>query len=104
MSGMAVNGNGNPTTHFGRQMRKERTARGWSLREFAERSGIDFSYLSRVESGRRPPTEKIALACDAVFTERRGWFREYYEESRTWTPAGFRSWGEHEDKSATLRV
>lgn len=104
MSGMAVNGNGNPTTHFGRQMRKERTARGWSLREFAEQSGIDFSYLSRVESGRRPPTEKIALACDAVFPERRGWFLEYYEESRTWTMAGFRSWAEHEDKSATLRV
>lgn len=36
--------------------------------------------------------------------ERRGWFLEYYEESKSWVPAGFRSFTEYEDKSATLRV
>jgi transcriptional regulator with XRE-family HTH domain len=101
---MGVNNGGNPTTHFGRQMRKERMARGWSLRELSARTGIDFSYLSRVESGRRPPTEKIAAACDAVFPERRGWFSEYYEESKSWTSPGFRSWAEHEDQAVRLRV
>ena len=46
-----------------------------------------------------PPTEAIALACDAVFPERRAWFSEYYEDSRTWAPPGFRSWTEYEDKA-----
>jgi hypothetical protein len=55
---------------------------------------------------RRPPTENVATACDAAFPERRGWFTEYYEESRHWAevPASFRSWPEYEDKAATLRA
>jgi hypothetical protein len=65
--------------------------------------GIDAPHLSRVENGRRPPTEKIAVACDRVFHERGGWFLEFYEESRTWMPAGFRDWPEVENKAAALR-
>jgi transcriptional regulator with XRE-family HTH domain len=101
---MAGDSGGNPATHFGRQMNKERLARGWSLRELSARTGINFGHLARIENGTRPPTEKIALACDAVFPERRGYFLEYYEESQTWTPAGFRSWAEHEDRARNLRV
>jgi transcriptional regulator with XRE-family HTH domain len=85
-------------------MRKERMARGWSLREFAARTGVDFSHLSRIENGRRPPNEKVAAACDRVFPERRGWFMEYYEESKSWTPAGLRNWAEYEDKAVSIRV
>ena len=90
--------------HFGRQMRKERLTRGWSIAELAKRMGVDAAHLGRVENGRRPPTEKLALACDAVFAERRGWFLEYYEESRTWTPPGFRDWPELEGKATRLSV
>jgi Domain of unknown function (DUF5753) len=68
------------------------------------RTGINFSHLGRIENGHRPPTEAIALACDKAFPERRGWFSEYYEESKSWTPAGFRSWAEYEDKASSLRV
>jgi plasmid maintenance system antidote protein VapI len=107
MSGtMAVmNGhNGNvPATHFGRMMRKERTAHGWTLREFATRTGINFSHLSRIENGTRPPTEKVALACDVVFPERNSYFIELYQEMRLWAPPGFRDWAEHEERTATLR-
>jgi hypothetical protein len=39
---------------------------------------------------------KVAQACDTAFPERKGYFVEYYEESRTWMPAGFRDWTEHE--------
>jgi predicted transcriptional regulator len=90
--------------HFGRQMRKERLARAWSLAEMARRSGIDAGHLSRVENGKRPPTEKIAQACDDVFPERKGWFTEYYGELHGWSevPASFRSWPEHEDNSKRL--
>ena len=101
---MSVNNGNVASTHFGRQMRKERLAHGWSLREFNARTGIDMGQASRIETGRQPPTEKVADACDRVYPERRGWFREYYEESKSWVPAGFRSWAEYEDKAATVRV
>ena len=67
---MAAHNTGNPATHFGRQMKKERLARGWSLRELSARTGINFSHLGRIENGHRPPTEAIAVACDRVFPER----------------------------------
>jgi transcriptional regulator with XRE-family HTH domain len=101
---MPVHGNGNLATHFGRQVRKERLARGWSLRELSARSGIDFSHLSRIEAGKRPPTEAIADAMDNVFPERHGWFREFYEDSKSAMPPGLRSWTEIEDKAARLSV
>jgi transcriptional regulator with XRE-family HTH domain len=99
----ANNGNG-AATHFGRQVKKERLAHGWSLREFSARTGIDFTTASRIENGKRPPNEAVAKACDRVWPERRGWFVEYYEESKSWVPAGFRSWAEYEDKAVTLRA
>ena len=101
---MAGNSSGNPATQFGRQMRKERLARGWSLQELARTTGINVGHLSRIENGKRPPTENLAAACDAAFPERRGWFSEYYEEMRTWSevPAAFKDWSELEDKAATL--
>jgi hypothetical protein len=90
--------------HFGRQVRKERLAHGWSLPELAQRTGYDAGHLSRVENGKRPPTEALATACDAVWPERHGWFTDWYQESRSWSevPAGFRSWSELEDKAARL--
>jgi transcriptional regulator with XRE-family HTH domain len=101
---MPANSGNSAATHFGRQMRKERLAHGWSLREFSERTGIDFTTVSRIENGKRPPNEAVAKACDSVWPERRGWFLEYYEESKEWTPPGFRSWAEYEDKASVLRA
>lgn len=103
---MPVHNNQSPSTHFGRQMKKERQAHGWTLREFAARTGIDFSQASRIENGKQPPSANVARACDEAWPERRGWFSEYYEESKAWAeiPATFRSWSDYEDKSATLRA
>jgi transcriptional regulator with XRE-family HTH domain len=77
MIAMVLNTDGHPATHFGRQMRKERVARGWSLREMSAHTGINLGTLSQVENGKRPPTERIAGKCDEVFPGRKGWFREY---------------------------
>ena len=79
-------------------------ARGWSIHEMSARTGIAAGHLSRIENGLRPPTLNIATKCDAVFPERKGWFTDFYEESRTWAPAGFRSWAEYEDMAADLRL
>lgn len=101
MDGRITNG---VAGHFGRQMRKERTARGWTLVELGERTGLNAAHLGRVEAGKRPPTEEIAAACDRVFPERKGWFSEWHRDSRSWMPPGFRSWTEHESGSAHLSV
>ena len=103
MAGRQANG---AAGHFGRQMKKERLARGWSILELAQRMGVDAAHLGRVEGGKRPPTENLAAKCDAAFPERRGWFTEFYDESRDWpeVPATFKSWPEYEDKAASLRV
>ena len=87
-------------------MKKERLARGWPILELAQRMGVDAAHLGRVESGKRPPTENLAAKCDAAFPERRGWFTEFYNESRDWpeVPATFKSWPEYEDKATSLRV
>jgi transcriptional regulator with XRE-family HTH domain len=95
--------NGGMTAHFGRMMKRERLAHGWTLREFADRTGINFSHLGRIENGYRPPTLKIALACDEAFPDRSNYFVELYDEVSTWAPPGFRDWSEHEEKTGTLR-
>jgi Domain of unknown function (DUF5753)/Helix-turn-helix domain len=102
MAGKSVGAAG----HFGRQMRKERLAHGWSLPELSARIGFDAGHLSRVENAKRPPTEALARACDAAFPERHGWFLDWYEESRHWAevPAEFRSWAEYEDKADSVHA
>lgn len=98
--------NDNPASHFGRQVRKERLARGWSLPKLAEVTGIDHGHWSRIENGKRPPTENVARAADRAFPERRSWFYEYWSELQVWSevPSYFRPWSEHELQSKTLRA
>ena len=71
-----------------------------------QRIGYDPGQISRIENGKRPPTELFAQMCDRAFPDRDGWFGEFYAESRTWiaTPPWFRSWVEHEQQAATLRI
>ena len=48
----------------------------------------------------------MLAAIRAIRPDRDGWFGEFYAESRTWiaTPPWFRSWVEHEQSAATLRI
>ena len=99
-------GTSNPVRYFGQQVRRARRAAGWTLTEFGQRIGYDPGQISRIENGKRPPTELFAQMCDRAFPDRDGWFGEFYGESRTWiaTPPWFRSWVEHEQQAATLRI
>jgi transcriptional regulator with XRE-family HTH domain len=44
---------GDPKSLLGRQLRRLRQARGWSQEELAERAGLDRTYISGCERGRR---------------------------------------------------
>src|ERR1700733_11781483 len=97
-------GMNDPVRYFGRQVRKERLAAGWTLAEFGQRIGYDPAHVSRIESGKRPATAEFARSCDQAFPHRAGWFSEFYEESRTWlaTPPWFRDWVDREQRAGTL--
>jgi transcriptional regulator with XRE-family HTH domain len=101
-----TDGTSNPARYFGRQVRRARHTAGWTLAEFGQRIGYDPGQISRIENGKRPPSELFAQMCDRAFPERSGWFSEFYAESRTWiaTPPWFRSWVEHEQRAETLRI
>jgi transcriptional regulator with XRE-family HTH domain len=92
--------------HFGRQVRRDRLAHGWSITELSARTGINAAHLSRIENGRRPPTARIADALDKALPERRGWYLQWLDDIRTAPeiPATFRNWSDYEEKSATLRA
>jgi len=48
-------------TQFGTRIRDLRKQRGMTLRELAERAGIDFTYLSKVENSKIPPPSEQAI-------------------------------------------
>jgi transcriptional regulator with XRE-family HTH domain len=87
-------------------MRRDRLAHGWSITELAKRTKLDAAHLGRIENGLRPPSVRVADALDKVFTERRGWYLQWLDEIRTApeVPATFRTWGDYEDVSVTLRL
>jgi plasmid maintenance system antidote protein VapI len=98
--------NDNPASHFGRQLRKERLAHGWSLDDLAEQTGVNAAHWSRIENGHRPPTEKIAVACDQAFPERNGWYYDYWSDLQRWSevPSWFRPWAEYEMTTTVIRT
>ena len=57
---------------FGRRVRLLRKERGFSLRQFALTTGIDKSFLSSIELGRKSPTldtiERIASGLDVTLS------------------------------------
>ena len=44
---------------FGKRVRELRKERGWSQEEFADRCGLDRTYISGIERGVRNPTLEI---------------------------------------------
>jgi hypothetical protein len=76
-------GSSGVAAHFGRELRRTRVARGWSIAEVARRTKINAGHLSRS-----------------------GWFSAWHGESQSWPeiPATFRSWPDYEDRSATVRA
>lgn len=55
-------------TTFGTALREMRRAAGISQRELADRIGIDFSYISKVENDRLPPpaADTIVAICQVL--------------------------------------
>lgn len=101
----AVNGRNNgtsPVTHFGKQVRKERLARKWTVHDLARESGVSTATISRVERGLAWPTERVAHAMDATFPHRDGWFMEYRKDSQEFAPPGYRVLADYENTATRI--
>src|SRR5882724_4968614 len=96
---------GNPGAYFGTELQRERLSHSWSLDDLAKETDISAAHLSRIENGRRPATEAVAIACDKAFPARNGWFHRYWSALQTWTetPAWFKPWQDYELQASTLR-
>ena len=53
---------------FGNKLREQRRVSGMSQRELAERIGVDFSYISKLENGRLPPpaADTVVAICEEL--------------------------------------
>jgi transcriptional regulator with XRE-family HTH domain len=53
---------------FGQALRETRRSKGVSQRELAEKVGVDFSYISKIENSRLPPpaADTIVRICTAL--------------------------------------
>ncbi|KAB1647246.1 MULTISPECIES: helix-turn-helix domain-containing protein [unclassified Pseudoclavibacter] len=66
---------------FGRQLRRLRRSAGWTSQEaFALHAGLDRTYVSGIERGRRNPTlDTIVKLAQALQIPPRALFGEYYD-------------------------
>jgi transcriptional regulator with XRE-family HTH domain len=63
-----------PTTTFGQALRELRRAAGVTQRELAQRAGVDFSYISKLENDRLPPpaADTVVAICRALGVSEEG--------------------------------
>ncbi len=56
------------TNEFGNTLREYRRATGVSQRELAQKAGLDYSYISKIENGRlpAPAADTIILICQIL--------------------------------------
>jgi transcriptional regulator with XRE-family HTH domain len=94
----------NVAEYFGSQIHKERQKAKLSVLALAKVMRMSDAHLGRIEKGQRPPTAEIAQRLDEVFPHREGWFSDYYEASKQWTPAALKAWSEYENRAAHLWV
>lgn len=68
---------------FGQRLRQLRKARGLSQEDFAQKAGIDRSYMGGVERGERNLSlENICLIADALGVEPAQLFLEWEESAK----------------------
>ena len=58
----------NMTATFGELLREKRRAAGLSQRQLADRAGVDFSYISKLENGRlpAPADDTVVRLCEIL--------------------------------------
>ncbi|MCK8680750.1 helix-turn-helix domain-containing protein [Streptomyces lichenis] len=93
-----------PQAAFGARLRSAREERGWTQEELAKRLGYSSTHLSSVETGRKPPTLRLARSSDEVFGTGDQFVRAYYKVRNGGLLEGFPQFVEREAEAAEIRL
>ncbi|MFI1017465.1 helix-turn-helix transcriptional regulator [Streptomyces sp. NPDC020965] len=99
-----LNPESSPSAAFGERLRRLRDERGWTQDELAIRLGCTGSHVSAVETGRRPPTRRLAASADRVFGTGDRLERQSRAVRHTALLEGFPEYVTHEARATEIRL
>ncbi|MFD8749568.1 Scr1 family TA system antitoxin-like transcriptional regulator [Kitasatospora sp. NPDC059577] len=93
-----------PSAKFGMFLRSLREERGWTQEDLALGIGYSPTHVSAVETGRRPPTSRLARELDKAFGLERVFVRKALDLKDSALLEGFPDYVAQESKAAEVRL
>ncbi|MFI8459299.1 Scr1 family TA system antitoxin-like transcriptional regulator [Kitasatospora sp. NPDC085464] len=104
MNKVELDPDSSPAAKFGSDVRSAREARGWTQDELARAIGYSPTHVSAVETGRRPPTARLARELDKAFGFENVFVRKSRDLKSSTILEGFPEYVAHESKAVELRL
>ncbi|MFJ9774100.1 Scr1 family TA system antitoxin-like transcriptional regulator [Kitasatospora sp. NPDC101157] len=104
MNKVELDPDGGPMAKFGVFLRTSREARGWTQDDLAHVIGYSATHVSAVETGRRPPTQRLARELDRAFGWDRVFARRALDIKTSALLEGFPQYVARESKAVELRL
>ncbi|WP_424531857.1 helix-turn-helix domain-containing protein [Sphaerisporangium viridialbum] len=93
-----------PQALFGYELRRHRTAAGWTMEQLAQKICFSLALVGMVETARRTPSRDFAERCDEALKLDGALLRLWPFINRASTPAWFRPWLDVEREAGTLHT
>ncbi|MFI6156506.1 Scr1 family TA system antitoxin-like transcriptional regulator [Kitasatospora sp. NPDC051170] len=104
MNKVELDPDSSPVAKFGAQVRSAREAKGWTQEELALAIGYSPTHISAVETGRRPPTARLARELDKAFGLENFFVRKSRDLKSSTILEGFPEYVAYESKAVELRL
>ncbi|MEU9077661.1 helix-turn-helix transcriptional regulator [Kitasatospora sp. NPDC048538] len=104
MNKVELNPDSGPAAKFGVFLRGLREERGWTQEDLAVAIGYSPTHVSAVETGRRPPTPRLARELDKAFGLDRVFVRKALDVKDSALLAGFPEYVAQEARAAEVRL
>ncbi|MET9403763.1 helix-turn-helix transcriptional regulator [Kitasatospora sp. NPDC002965] len=104
MNKLELDPDSSPAAAFGAFLRTTREARGWTQDDLSEATGYSSKHVSAVETGRRPPTLRLALRLDTAFGTDGVFKRRAGDVKYTALLEGFAEYVSQERRAVELRL
>ncbi|MDH6707010.1 transcriptional regulator with XRE-family HTH domain [Kitasatospora sp. MAA19] len=104
MNKVELDPDSSPAAKFGSDLRSAREARGWTQEELAHAIGYSPTHVSAVETGRRPPTARLARELDKAFGFENFFVRKSRDLKSSTILEGFPEYVAHESRAVELRL
>ncbi|MDH6118453.1 transcriptional regulator with XRE-family HTH domain [Kitasatospora sp. GAS204A] len=104
MNRLELDPHSSPRAAFGAQLRTSREENGWTQDELGERLEYSGTHVSAVETGRKPPTLRLARRADVVFGTGTLFLDMFRDIRRTSLLEGFPDYVAHEARAVEIRL